>query len=72
VKINVKSDFVFGLESSSSVANLFGSYLVRGDLKPLMEFEEKLAKLTSDDIVEVVKKYLTTKNSTTVILKKEK
>ena len=72
VKINVKSDFVFGLESSSSVANLFGSYLVRGDLKPLMEFEEKLAKLTSEDIVEVVKKYLTSKNSTTVILKKEK
>jgi len=72
VKINVRSDFVFGLESSSSVANLFGSYLVRGDLTPLEKFEENLEKLTSKDIIEVAKKYLIAKNSTTVILKKEK
>ena len=72
VKANVKSDFIFGLEASSSVTTLFGSYIVRGDIKPLMEFEESVDKLDSKTIVEVVKKYLTKNNSTTVILRKGK
>ena len=37
VKKNTKSDFIFSLESSSSVASLYGSYLSRGDISPLNE-----------------------------------
>jgi len=71
IKKNTKSDFVFALESSSSVASLYGSYLVRGDISPLTSYEEKIEKLKISDMVEVAKKYLTVDNSTTMILKKE-
>ncbi|WP_083568686.1 pitrilysin family protein [Arcobacter sp. LA11] len=71
IKINTKADFIFSLESSSSVAGLYGSYFVRDNIKPLFEYEEKVEKLKKKDIVEVAKKYLTKKNSTTLILKKE-
>jgi len=71
VKKNTKSDFIFSLESSSSVASLYGSYLSRGDIAPLMQYEDKIQNLTRDDLVKVSKKYLTTSNSTTMILKKD-
>ncbi len=71
IKINTKADFIFALESSSSVASLYGSYLSRGDISPLMEYEKKIEKLKVSDIVDVVKKYLTIDNSTTMILKKD-
>ncbi len=71
VKINTKADFIFSLESSSSVANLFGSYFVRGNIEPLLSYEEDINKLTLEDISEVVKKYLKKDNSTTVILRKK-
>jgi predicted Zn-dependent peptidase len=69
IKINTKADFIFSLESSSSVASLYGNYLVRGNIKPFLEYEEKVNSLNKKDIVEVAKKYLTNKNSTTLILK---
>ncbi len=69
IKINTKADFIFSLESSSSVASLYGNYFVRGNIKPLFEYEKKVSKLKKEDIVDVAKKYLTKKNSTTVILK---
>lgn len=69
IKINTKADFIFSLESSTSVANLYGSYLIRGNIKPLLEYEQSIEKLKLEDIVDVAKKYLNTKNSTTVILK---
>ena len=71
IQKNTKSDFIFSLESSSSVASLYGSYLSRGDITPLMTYEEKIEKLKVEDIVNVAKKYLTLSNSTTMILKKE-
>jgi len=71
VKINTKSDFIFSLESSSDVASLYGSYLTRGDISPLMNYEENIEKITVKDITNVAKKYFTKENSTTVILKKE-
>lgn len=71
VKINTKSDFIFSLESSSDVASLYGSYLVRGDISPLMNYEENIEKITVKDITNVAKKYFTKENSTTVILKKD-
>ncbi|MEA2017404.1 MAG: pitrilysin family protein [Campylobacterota bacterium] len=71
IKKNTKSDFIFSLESSSSVASLYGSYLSRGDITPLMTYEEKIEKLKIEDIVQVAKKYLTINNSTTMILKQD-
>jgi len=70
VKINTKADFIYSLESSSSVANLFGSYLVRGDLTPLLTYEENINKVTSKEVLEVAKKYFDFTKSTTIILKK--
>ncbi len=70
VKINTKSDFVYSLESSSSVANLFGGYLVRGDVTPLLHYEEDVNKITAKQIQKVAQKYFNFKHSTTVILKK--
>ncbi|TLT06711.1 insulinase family protein [Aliarcobacter thereius] len=71
IKINTKADFIYSLESSSDVASLFGNYLVRGNLTPLLDYEKELEKLTTEDIVNVAKKYLNSKNSTTLILKQE-
>lgn len=70
VKINSKSDFIYSLESSTSVANLFGSYLARGDIKPLEEYEESINKLSVDDIQKTAQKYFDFSKSTTVILRK--
>jgi len=70
VKINTKADFVYSLESSTSVANLYGSYLVRGDLTPLLNYEENLSKLSAADLKEVANKYFDFDKSTTLILKK--
>lgn len=72
IKINTKADFIFSLESSSSVANLFGSYLVRDNIKPLLQYEKEVEKLTKKELIKVANKYLTKNNSTTVILKQEK
>jgi len=71
VKKNTKSDFIFSLESSSSVASLYGSYLSRGDIAPLMNYEDKIENLQIKDLVKVANKYLITSNSTTMILKKD-
>ncbi len=70
VKVNTKAEFIFSLESSSSVGDLFGGYLARGDLKPLMEYEENINALTPADIQAVAVKYFNETQSTTVILRK--
>ena len=70
VKINTKADFIYSLESSTSVANLYGSYLVRGDITPLMTYEEDVKKVTASKVQEVANKYFDFKKSTTLILKK--
>jgi predicted Zn-dependent peptidase len=70
VKINTKSDFIYSLESSTSVANLYGSYLVRGDITPLQKYEERVNKITAKKVQEVAQKYFDFNHSTTVILKK--
>ena len=71
VKLNTKADFIYSLESSSSVAELFGDYYAKGNIKPLLEYEEKLDKITLKDIQKVAKKYFNHDFSTTVILKKQ-
>ncbi len=70
VKINTKADFIFSLESASSVADLFGGYLARGDLKPLEQYEENIAALTTDEIQKAAQKYFDFSQSTTIILRK--
>ena len=70
IKINTKSDFIYSLESSTSVANLYGSYLVRGDISPLLCYEEDVKKVTAKNVQEAAKKYFNFDKSTTVILKK--
>ncbi|MBA1420705.1 MAG: insulinase family protein [Epsilonproteobacteria bacterium] len=71
VKINTKAEFIYSLESSSSVSGLYGDYYARGNIKPLLEYEEKLDKITLKDIQETAKKYFDHDFSTTVILKKQ-
>ena len=72
VKINTKADFIFSLESSSSVSSLYGSFFVRDNIKPLFNYEKNIEELKLKDIVNVAKKYLNKQNSTTVILTKDK
>ncbi len=70
VIINTKSDFIHSLESSTSVANLYGSYLVRGDITPLLTYEKDINKITAKKVQKVANKYFDFDKSTTVILKK--
>lgn len=70
LKINTKSDFIYSLENSSSVSNIFGAYLVRGNLAPLEEYEKRIEELTAKEIKEVANRYLNRSSSTTVILRK--
>ena len=70
VKINTKAEFIYSLESSSSVAGLYGDYYVKGNIKPLLEYEEKLDKITVEDIKRIAKKYFNHNFSTTMLLKK--
>ena len=70
LKINAKADFIYSLESSSSVASLFGDYFAKGNIKPLLSYEDELEKLTIKEISRVAKKYFDNNHSTTVILKK--
>lgn len=70
VKINTKADFIYSLESSTSVADLFGSFLARGDLAPLERYEESIAALKPQEIHDAAKHYFNKTKSTTLILRK--
>jgi len=70
IKLNTKVDFLRELDSSSSVASLYGSYLAKGDLKPLLEYEDNLGKITLKDIQDIAKKYFDNNRSTTIILRR--
>jgi len=69
-KINIKAEFIYSLESSSSVAGLFGDYYAMGDIDPLLHYEEKLDKITPKDIKDIANKYFDNSHSTTLILRK--
>lgn len=70
IKINTRADFIYSLESSTSVAELFGSYLARGDIAPLERYESSINALTPADIQETAKQYFDIDKSTTIILRK--
>jgi len=71
IKINTKADFIHGMESSSELANLFGTYFAKGDISPLLTYEEAINNLKKEDIIRVVNTYLVPQTSTTVILRKD-
>jgi predicted Zn-dependent peptidase len=60
------------LESSTSVAELFGSYLARGDIAPLKNYEKSIIALKPADIQQAAQQYLDPNKSTTLILRKGK
>ncbi|KGI55748.1 M16 family metallopeptidase [Campylobacter sp. MIT 97-5078] len=72
IKNSVKSDFIFSLTNASSVSNVCGNFIAKGDLTPLLEYEKNISQLELKDLVRVAKKYFTAKNSTTLILRKDK
>ncbi len=70
VKINMRANFLYELESSSGVANLFGSYIARGDLQTLLDFEKNFEALSLEDIIRVVNEYFILNNATITTLQK--
>ena len=69
-KINIRADFIYSLQNSSEVSNLYGSYFARGNIKPLLDYESNFEKLSRSDIIEVAKKYFNTQTSNTIYLRK--
>ncbi len=69
VKTNVKSDFIYSFETASATADIFGEYLTKGNLKPLLDYENGIANISSKDILEVANRYFQKNSSTTVIYK---
>lgn len=72
LKTNVKADFIFGLESSDHVSDMFGEYLARGNLEPLLSAEASLDALTPAMLQSCAKEYFKDDSSTTVILINDK
>lgn len=69
IKINIKSDFIHSIQSSSGVANLYGEYLAKGNVSVIDSYEDDVSKLEIKDITNLAKKYFDQKKSTTIILK---
>lgn len=69
VKVNTRAGFIYSLESAASVAGLFGSYLVKGDMTPLLTYESDINALSIEQIQEVAKKYFTEDSLSVLILK---
>jgi len=68
VKNQTKYDFLTQLESSSGVSNIYGDYFAKGDITPLLEYEERIKSLSVSDI-ERIKDYFD--KSVTILLKKD-
>lgn len=69
-KTNLRANFLYELESSSGVANLFGSYLARNNLESLLHFEQDFDNLRLEDIVRVAQKYFVHQNAVILTLTK--
>lgn len=70
IKTNARAEFVYSLESSDSVSRMYGDYLARGNIQPLLDYEKEIAALSPEGLQTVAKKYLNEKSSTTLILRK--
>jgi predicted Zn-dependent peptidase len=71
IKISVKADFIYSMESSSSLADLFGAYLSKGNLEPMLTYEDRIEAMRQEDIITVANRYFKANQSTTIILKKD-
>ncbi len=71
VKNNIKSDFIFSLNTASAVSNTYGSFLARGDLKPLLNYEKNTKNLQLKELIDCANRYFVKENSTTLILRKD-
>ncbi|MEY4504353.1 MAG: hypothetical protein RL154_647 [Pseudomonadota bacterium] len=72
LKISVKADLIFNLESADHVSELFGEYLARGNLKPLLEVEATMDALTPQGLQRIAKEYFKDETSTTITLINDK
>ena len=70
VKTGARAEFIYALESSDSVSRMFGDYLARGNLQPLLDYEKEVEALSGESLQAMAKKYLNEKTSTTLILRK--
>lgn len=70
VIINTRASFIYSLEDASSVASLFGEYVAKGDLSPLLNYETQLNQLKVEHLIDAAKKYFVESQSTSVILRK--
>lgn len=68
-KINIKAEFIYSLQDSSQVSNLYGDYFAKDNIKPLLEYESNFDKITKDDIINVANKYFIDEKSNTIFLK---
>lgn len=71
IKNRTKANFIYSLESATKVANLYGEYIAKGDINPLLSYQDDLENLNLDEIKRVAKEYFNKKSSTTIILRKE-
>ncbi len=69
IKNQTKFDFLTQMESSGGVSDIYGDYFAKGNINPLLDYEEKINELTPQK-VEEIKKYF--EKSVTVILKNNK
>ena len=69
IKNCLKSNFIHSLSSASKIANLYGSYIARGDIEPLWQLSDRTSRLTTQDIKECANRYFNKDKSTTIILK---
>lgn len=72
IKNEVKTEFIYSLQSSSTLASLYGSYIARGDIEPLYKFYDDTLGLNQEILQGIAKKYFIDENSTTIILKGKK
>jgi len=70
IKNGEKFSFLRTLESSQEIASIYGEYLAKGNLKPLLDYEDKLDKISTKEIQEVAQKYLQKNRATLVVLEK--
>lgn len=69
IKINTRAQFIYELESASSVAGLFGSYFAKGDIEPLLSYEKNIKALNVEKLQEVANKYFVDDGLNVLILK---
>lgn len=69
IKNNCKTDMIFAQDSASKVSSLYGSYIAKGDLDVLKNYDFFIDKLTPKDLQAVAKKYFCKEKSTCIILK---